>query len=110
MISVRSGGLVKREAYYGNKMRVEVWENYGQLKVTEEGSGKALGGVYVKVYGRRGEGEGGSFYKDGYTDLRGRMDFVTRNEGYEGVDRLSVLVLSGTHGAEIREVRPPMSG
>jgi len=42
--------------------------------VTDAASGKALAKVYVKSYVRTADGEV-KFYKDGYTDLRGRFDY-----------------------------------
>jgi hypothetical protein len=48
------------------------------------------------------------FWKDGYTDLRGRFDYVSVSTP-ERVppERFSILVLSEFHGAQIREVSPP---
>ena len=63
--------------------------------------------VYVKVYARRGGVV--SFYKDGYTDLRGAFDYATVSvgPGLEGVERFAILIMSEDHGALIREVGPP---
>jgi hypothetical protein len=63
--------------------------------------------VYVKVYARS-PGGATRFHKDGYTDLRGRFDYVAHSgEGLTPADAYSVLVLSEEHGAVIREVAPP---
>ena len=44
------------------------------------------------------------FYKDGYTDLRGRFDYtsLSTNE-LDFVKKFSLLVLSEEHGAVVRE-------
>lgn len=63
--------------------------------------------VYVKVYARSGNGTV-AFYKDGYTDLRGRFDYTSINSGQlDSVSRFAVLILSEEHGALVREVAPP---
>ena len=48
------------------------------------------------------------FYKDGYTDLRGRFDYtsLSTNE-LDFVKKFSLLVLSEEHGAVVREASPP---
>ena len=48
------------------------------------------------------------FYKDGYTDLRGRFEYgaLSTNE-LDNVARFSILILSGEHGAVIREADAP---
>jgi hypothetical protein len=88
----------------------------------------------VKVYARLKNGQI-RFYKDGYTDLRGKFDYASLNTGSEApgpeprassgapangfdyqmlrpaelgeIDRLAILVLSDTHGTVVREVAPP---
>jgi hypothetical protein len=63
--------------------------------------------VYVKVYSKMQDGAV-RFYKDGYTDLRGRFDYasLSTNE-IDGVSRFAVLVMSDSEGAIIREAAPP---
>jgi hypothetical protein len=59
------------------------------------------------VYARAAGGAVG-FIKDGYTDLRGRFDYVSLNTDEAGqAERLAVLVLSDAFGAVVREAQPP---
>jgi hypothetical protein len=107
MIEAVAGSVRSTAAYTANRMDAQVIENYGQVQVAEEGNGKRLAKVYVKVYARMA---GGSvvFYKDGYTDLRGRFDYASlTTEGIGSVERFAILMMSDTHGAAIREVAPP---
>ena len=86
----------------------------------------------MKVYAKLNNGTV-RFFKDGYTDLRGRFDYASLNapenavlqaSGAEtptngldyamlkpaelnNVTKLAVLVLSDTHGATVKEVDPP---
>ncbi len=106
LIEARSGGLSARCTYYSNNMGVQWMENYGQLKVTGAEDGKPLSKVYVKVFRKTANGE--VFHKDGYTDLRGRFDYVSVSGAQnEPIERFAVLVFDETRGAVIRELQPP---
>jgi acyl-CoA-binding protein len=88
-------------------MDLKLFENQGQLKVSNREGTKPLAKVYVKVYARLADGSV-KFHKDGYTDLRGRFDYATvSTPEKQGITRFSVLVLSEDQGATIRETNPP---
>ncbi|HLW68067.1 MAG TPA: hypothetical protein VKS79_22305, partial [Gemmataceae bacterium] len=107
LVEISAGGKTRSEPYYANAMEVKLAENYGQLRVTDSASGKALSKVYVKAYARLADGTV-KFYKDGYTDLRGRFDYASVSTPEKSpVTRFSILVLSDEHGALIREANPP---
>jgi len=107
MIEALGAGLRRSRAYYANTLRVDVTENYGQLRVTHAGTREALSAVYVKAYARMRDGSV-RFFKDGYTDFRGRFDYVSLNTNeLDDTERLAVLVLSEDYGAVVREVAPP---
>ena len=107
LVEITGGGKTKSQAYYANALAVQVIENYGQVHVTHSTSGKPLAQVYVKVYAEMQDGEV-KFYKDGYTDLRGRFDYASLSTSdLEHVKRFSLLVLSDEHGAVVREASPP---
>ena len=107
LIELNAAGIRKAKAYYSNSLALQVIENYGQVRVTHAQTGKPLPKVYVKVYARMKDGRV-RFYKDGYTDLRGRFDYasLSTNE-LDFVARFSLLVLSDAHGALVREAAPP---
>jgi hypothetical protein len=49
-----------------------------------------------------------NFYKDGYTDLRGRFDYTSLSTSeLDSVERFSILVLSDANGATVKEAAPP---
>ena len=88
-------------------LKVQLVENYGQVQVAHSETGKPLPETYVKVYARLGNGQA-RFYKDGYTDLRGRFDYASLNPGdLDDARDFSILVLHDRHGAAIREAKPP---
>ena len=106
MVEIVAAGVKKSQAYYANSLAIQVMENYGQVKVANL-KGAALAKVYVKVYARMKDGSV-KFYKDGYTDLRGRFDYSSLNTNdSEAVDRFSILVVSESEGAAVREAAPP---
>jgi len=113
MVEVVAAGLRKSDAYFANSMAVQVISNYGQVKVANAKTGKPLPKVYVKVYARMKNGQV-RFYKDGYTDLRGRFDYTSLNTNeLDQVSRFSILILSEDSkgakgfGAVVRETAPP---
>jgi len=108
LVEISSGDQNKSQAWYANSLSVQVVENYGQLQVTSQNDGKALPQVYVKVYAKQRDGNV-QFYKDGYTDLRGRFDYASlSNQQFDRVTRFAILVLSEENGAVIREASIPV--
>ena len=107
LVEIIGGGQTKSQAYYSNSMAVQVIENYGQVRVTGADDGKPLPRVYVKVYARLKDGRV-EFYKDGYTDLRGRFDYTSLNTNeLDFTEKFSLLVLSEERGAVVKEAGPP---
>ncbi len=107
MVEALAAGVRKTQAYYANTLKVQMVEAYGQLAVTHAETGKPVPAAYVKVYAK-GQDGAVKFFKDGYTDLRGRFDYASLNTPeLEGASRLAVLVLSDALGAVVREAAPP---
>lgn len=107
LVEIVGGGHSRSQAHYANTLFVTTSENYGQLQVRNDKSRKPESRVYVKVYARLKDGRT-KFFKDGYTDLRGRFDYVSLNTNeLDNVDRFALLVLSEQHGAIVKEAAPP---
>lgn len=107
LIEISGQGQSKSQPYFANSLAVQVQENYGQLRAVTANPGKPLSKVYVKVYARMKDGNV-RFYKDGYTDIRGRFEYASLNTNdLDFVDRFAMLVLSEEHGAIVREAAPP---
>jgi hypothetical protein len=50
------------------------------------------------------------FFKDGYTDLRGRFDYVTKSQSnLSNINKFALFVLSEEHGSIIKEAKKPSS-
>ena len=107
MVEIQAAGKTRSLPYVSNAMNVVMNENYGQLRVMTTTNNQSLPKVYVKVYARYADGEV-KFYKDGYTDLRGRFDYASvSTPELKPIQRFALLILSEKHGAQIREVAPP---
>jgi hypothetical protein len=107
LVEIVAGDQTKSQPYFAHSLDVQLLEKYGQLHVTDESSGKAISKTYVKVYARMVDGSV-RFHKDGYTDLRGRFDYVSQsNRTIDGIKKFSILILSEDQGAVIRQSNPP---
>ena len=107
LIEITGAGKTKTQTYYSHALNVQVVENYGRLEVKQSETNRPLPHTYVKVYAGMADGSI-RFYKDGYTDLRGRFDYTSLNTNeLDNVARFSILILSDKHGAIVREASPP---
>ncbi|MBA3708221.1 MAG: hypothetical protein H0W83_05310 [Planctomycetes bacterium] len=107
MIEIQSAGLRQILPWYASALDVRIAHAEGQVQVVSSADGKPLPAAYVKVYARTTDGTT-AFLKDGYTDLRGRFDYVT----VTGADpatktRLALFVQADGRGSTVREVDPP---
>jgi hypothetical protein len=94
------------ENYFSNSLNVSITENIGEIKVMDSEL-KILKKVYVKCFSRLKNGTV-SFYKDGYTDLRGRFNYVSLNtDTLKDVEKFSILVVDDVHGSFMKECNPP---
>ncbi len=107
MVEVEGAGKARSKAYYPHTLNVELTEDYGQVRVLHGKTRKPLPKVYIKTYARMKGGEV-RFFKDGYTDLRGRFDYTSLStDELQQVERFAILILSDSHGAVVREAAPP---
>lgn len=107
LVEVVGAGRTDSIAVYSNSLKVQLSENYGRIEVRKDGEDAPLPKAYVKVYAKM-RGGGVRFFKDGYTDLRGKFDYVSLNTNeLDNVEELSLLVMSEGNGSLVREVEPP---
>ena len=79
-------------------------ENNGQIKVSDQ-NGKYLSKIYVKTYLKEKNGKE-SFYKDGYTDLRGRFDYASLSSSeLNNAEKFSILIMSDTLGNNLFNIK-----
>ena len=107
MVEISGAGQTRSQAYYANSLNVQLAENYGTLTVTSDKTSKALPKVYVKVYAKMDDGRV-RFFKDGYTDLRGKFEYASLStDELDHVQTFSLLVLTDNEGAIVKTAQPP---
>jgi hypothetical protein len=106
LVEVEAAGQRQSQTLFAHRLALTVTEPQGQLQVRSP-EGTPLPRTYIKVFA---EVNGSPvFYKDGYTDLRGRFDYASLSTDDLGnATRFSLLVLSPTHGALVREAKVPV--
>ena len=107
VIQVLGGGREILLKFFSASHKVFIYEKYGELQCTDL-QGNILPRIYVKVFALSKSGKV-NFYKDGYTDVRGRFDYLSLNASkLETIQKFAVLTMSETHGALIKECNPPV--
>lgn len=107
LVEVVAGGSRSTALYYGGDITTYVSESYGQLQTTGASSKRPVSTAYVKVYAKYPDGSV-RFYKDGYTDSRGRFDYTSVSASdAKGASRYAILVLSEELGATLHDVAAP---
>lgn len=107
VIEVVAPSIRRSIAHYAHDLTVHVAHAFGQVHVIQASTREPLRATYVKVYGRYHD-RSVHFFKDGYTDLRGRFDYATLStDDLDRVERLSLLIASDQAGATIVEASPP---
>ncbi|MCY2975649.1 MAG: hypothetical protein NTW52_13400 [Planctomycetota bacterium] len=108
VIEVVGGGLVRSTVVYNNALVVTLSTTMGQLQVTSQKDRQPLESTYVKVYAKHHDGSI-RFYKDGYTDLRGKFDYASVSTiDADTAEKFSILVLHPEKGAAICEAQVPV--
>jgi len=106
VINVVGGNIQRLLKFFSASLKVYIQEKYGELQCTDL-EGNILPQVYVKVYARNNNGSV-TFYKDGYTDIRGRFDYISLNGARQAtVTKFAILLVSDTHGAAVHECKLP---
>jgi len=97
LVEILGAGQRKAQAYHANTFKLTLAENYGRLEVRDQAEGKAVAKAYVKVYARLKNGTV-RFFKDGYTDLRGKFDYASLNSS-EGMHIMPLAREAGSREA-----------
>ncbi|MBL8888509.1 MAG: hypothetical protein JNL67_00925 [Planctomycetaceae bacterium] len=107
MVEVSVGQQMATTTVYANNLDVQVVDSLGQLQVRARDTQQVLPATYVKVFGKKPNGEV-VFVKDGYTDVRGRIDYITQSSvPVIGLEKLAILVSHPEHGSVIRQANLP---
>lgn len=100
IFEVISGDKCVNGSIYMNQLDVQLAEN--QLRVLRKTASTPVVKAYVKVYAQTNSNADGVFYKDGYTDLRGRFDYKTvATNALASVTRFGILVKTISNGSDV---------
>mmetsp|Transcript_6281 Transcript_6281/g.10663 ORF Transcript_6281/g.10663 Transcript_6281/m.10663 type:complete len:122 (-) Transcript_6281:68-433(-) len=109
VIEAGSDDIQRFLTFYSSHLKVQVNENFGELRVYDSESLAPLPRVYVKVFCKNTSGQE-LFYRDGFTDIRGKFDYANSSgKSINSVSKFAVLVSDdvGGRGQIIKEVGPP---
>ena len=105
-IEISSGKIKESEIYNSSLLKYSVYESIGEIKVMSPEL-KPLPKVYVKCFCETTNGQI-KFYKDGFTDLRGKFDYISlNNDLINQVNKFSILMASKEYGSIIVTCKPP---
>merc|ERR1712066_623202 len=89
------GGAIYLNGFFIQRSKI-------QIRVLKRNEGTPVVKAYVKVYAQTAAEPDGVFYKDGYTDLRGRFDYRTVcTNMLESVELFAVLVKTISNGSDV---------
>ena len=107
LVEVVAGASRSTALYYGGEITTFVSESFGQLQCTDGKTHRPVSTAYVKVFAKYPDGSV-RFFKDGYTDARGRFDYASVSAGdAQGATRFAILVLDEERGATLHDVAAP---
>ena len=92
--------------HYSTSLVVNLSEAIGEIKVLDQNL-TPLTKAYVKCFAKHND-DSVKFYKDGYTDLRGRFNYVSLNsEVINSIKKFSIFIMHDELGSLIKEANPP---
>jgi hypothetical protein len=111
IIQIITDTLEVVDLYNDHNLDIHLAEDEGELRVLDSETGRPVEGAYCKVYGQsRINPEEAEFFKDGYTDLRGRFDYrALSTDQLCQVSKLSILIQTEERGSLIKECDVPLS-
>ncbi|OMJ83724.1 hypothetical protein SteCoe_15266 [Stentor coeruleus] len=94
------------KSYFSNLLTISCVERYGVIKVMDLERNPRTA-AYVKSFAKKKNGNV-EFYKDGYTDIRGKFDYVSLSSDIlSSVERFALLIVDDQLGSLVYEVAPP---
>jgi len=104
----KSGGVTVAKQCYDNELLVQTAPKLGEIRVLDRETNQPMELVYMKVFGRRKDNGEPIFFKDGYTDFRGRFNYSKRSDDQlANMTELVGLAYTDSFGALIFSVPFP---
>ena len=99
-IEISSDKIKENDIYNSSLLKYSIIELIGEIKVLTPEL-KPMHKVYMKCFCETNSGNI-LFYKDGFTDLRGKFDYVSlNNDLINDVKKFSILIISKDYGSII---------
>jgi hypothetical protein len=106
IVYVQSALVSVHVHYLPSLLQLNISSDVGHIRVYSK-ENKPLPQIYVKAFALYTSGAI-SFYKDGYTDLRGLFDYASLNQDkQDSIVKFALLVSSPKHGAMTMAVKKP---
>mmetsp|Transcript_1911 Transcript_1911/g.1806 ORF Transcript_1911/g.1806 Transcript_1911/m.1806 type:complete len:960 (+) Transcript_1911:1173-4052(+) len=106
VIEVDYGTYTVSKSHFATSLKTNLIERYGVIKVMN-GNLMPRPAAYVKAFVKRSNGNV-EFYKDGYTDVRGKFDYVSLNtDTLSTIQKFALLVVDDEFGSLVHEANPP---
>jgi len=102
VIEIDGPGQPKFKTFFKNQLKINTIANFGELKVINKDTSKPLSKVYIKVFSMSKSTKKPKFFRDGYTDIRGKFEYA-QNTGdkLKDVDDFAILISSDEFGSKI---------
>jgi len=105
LFEVISGDFCETDVMYMNDFYIQ--RSTTELRILRKKDDTPVVKAYVKVYAQCAEEDEGVFYKDGYTDLRGRFNYYTLpTNAIDAVYRFAILVKTISNGSDVIYLQP----
>jgi hypothetical protein len=105
-VEVKVESIKLFDLYLSSNLVVIITESLGELKVIDNNFQSVIK-AYVKVYVEL-KGSEVQFYKDGYTDLNGKFNYLALNtDQLKKAEKFYIFVSEEKQGAVIKECYPP---
>lgn len=107
-IEISSNEQQKFMTYFSCGLNVQFNEEFGELRVFNKSNNAMMSRVYVKVfYKETGTGQE-KFWRDGFTDIRGRFEYANASgKDLNSVEKFAVFLDDPKLGSMIKEVNKP---
>ena len=106
-VEIKAESLKLFDIYLSSNLYVVITESLGELKVIDNNL-KPIIKAYVKVYVELNNNDEVQFYKDGYTDLNGKFNYLALNtDQLKNSKKFYIFVSEEKQGAIIKECYPP---
>ena len=106
-VEITSESIKLFDIYLSSNLFIVITESLGELKVIDNNLKPTIK-AYVKVYVELNNNSEVQFYKDGYTDLNGKFNYLALNtDQLKNSKKFYIFVSEEKQGAIIKECYPP---